>query len=84
MTDNPSQPFLDMAARISRNPSSEFGGAMIVVPPGNGPVLDFLFITIDPTDEEAFFWAQCESKLKVKAMERMQDLSNPNPFGQRR
>lgn len=77
------QPFLDMAARIARNESNEFGGAMLIVPPSGDPVA-LLLITPTPSEEEALFWAQCKSKLDITAADRLEKLSGHNLYGGRR
>lgn len=83
MSDDPKQFFLDMAKRLERNDPSEFGGAMLIVPPDGDPV-EYFFVTTRPKDEEAFFWAQCKAKLDTTAADRMERLTSPDPFGRRR
>lgn len=77
------RPFLEMADRIKRNASEEFGGAMLIVPPTGDPIA-VLFITPTPKEEEPLFWAQCKSKLDVTATERLERQNSNNPWGARR
>ena len=80
---DPKQFFLDMAARIERNEPTEFGGVMLIVPPKGDPI-EYFFVTTRPDEDETFFWAQCKAKLDTTAADRLERMSNPDPFGARR
>lgn len=74
--------FDEMAARIRRNPSEEFAGAMLIVP-ATGEPLAILVVTPHPQGEQPRFWAQCKATLDQVSMERLEKMQNPDPWGRR-
>lgn len=65
--------FSAMAERIRHNVGQSFGGAFVVVPPQNGPVLETLIL--DNKQDEAQYWlllkTKCEMALnEIDAKER--------------
>jgi hypothetical protein len=72
--------FRVMAERIDRNPSEEFGGAVLIVPPAGGEAIEILLI--DPKKDLAAFWGTVQAKVQV-AVAEMQERQN-SAFGMRR
>jgi hypothetical protein len=57
-----SERFRAMADRIERNPS-EFGGAVVIVPPGGGEPIEFLLI--DAKGDAGQFYGAVTTKIQV-------------------
>lgn len=55
-------PFSDMATRIGHNAGSEFGGAVVIVPPGDGPVIEMLLLNKVDDRTEAAFWSLLKAR----------------------
>jgi hypothetical protein len=63
--------FRVMADRIEKNESEPFGGAALIIPPGEqGMVVEVL--KLDPAPDAAIFWGE----IKSKADEAVHDLQN--------
>lgn len=65
-------PFEGMAARIRANAAADFGGAFVVVPPGdNDPVA---YLTLDSRQDPAMFWANIKAiaELTISEMDEKQ------------
>lgn len=65
-------PFETMAARIRANSATDFGGAFVVVPPGeNEPVA---YLTLDSRQDPAMFWANIKAiaELTIAEMDEKQ------------
>ena len=75
---DPSDHFVRMAERITRNWSDDFGGAMLVVPPGGGDPIEILLI--DPTKDLARFWAAVQGAVTVAAREFEERARTNDPF----
>lgn len=61
----PDEPFTRMADLIQRNGfNSDFGGAFVVVPPGEGsePLSTYV---LDPKQDPAQFWALLQTKAQL-------------------
>ena len=76
----PAQLFREMADRIDRNASAEFGGAILLVPPKGEPVAVLL---VDPAQDIEHFWSTCEAKVKLAQIERLQAIQGTTPLGWR-
>lgn len=57
------QPFVDMAKRLARNQDAEFGGAMVLVPPGGGDPISLLIV--DPAQDLGHFLSAAMTKLEI-------------------
>lgn len=66
-----SQPFTDMAARIDLNAEQGFGGAFVIVPPGEEPKPRVLLM-LDNAGNPAMFWAALQTTAQIA----LQDLQN--------
>ncbi len=66
-----SQPFVDMADRIDLNSEQGFGGAFVIVPPGEEPKPRVLLM-LDNAGNPAMFWAA----LQTTAQLALQELQN--------
>ncbi len=69
-------PFTVMADRIERNPTSEFGGACVIVPPGGGDPISFLLI--DAKGDVAQFYGAIKAKLEI-AIEELRSAQQRQP-----
>jgi hypothetical protein len=69
--DDLSQPFTDMAARINLNAEQGFGGAFVIVPPGDEPK-PRVMLMLDNSENPAMFW----SNLQTTAQIALQELQN--------
>ncbi len=83
MSDQPtpklSEPFTKMAEMIENN-LSEFGGAFVVLPPGQGAVKGLMLSSPDPVQ----FWLLLQSQVN-KALEEVKAAQTTNPmYGGRR
>lgn len=56
-------PFSEMANRLGLVPDTEFGGAVVIVPPGEGPAIEFLLT--DPAPDIVMFWASVKSRVEI-------------------
>lgn len=55
-----SAPFTDMAARIELNAEQGFGGAFVIVPPGEEPKPKIMLM-LDNAENPAMFWASLQT-----------------------
>lgn len=67
MTD-PGAPFIAMAQRIERNASSDFAGAVVIVPPSDpndaaGRTIETLFL--DRAPNPAIFWSTLKTAIDI-------------------
>ena len=70
MTDN-SQSFTKMAERIQHNTDSTFGGAVVIIPPGqNGEPIELLML--DAQGDPAQFWSTILTRIQMQ-MSKLQD-----------
>jgi hypothetical protein len=60
------EPFVKMAADISRNPTAKFGGAAVLMPPGGAEPVELLFLG---QDNAALFWAALKSLVEQKLVD---------------
>jgi hypothetical protein len=52
--------FRQMADRIEKNDAEPFAGAVLIIPPGDGVVVEML--NLDPSPDAALFWGAIRSK----------------------
>jgi len=67
--------FKAMADRIERNPQ-EFGGAVVIVPPGGGEPIEFLLI--DAKGDVGQFFGSIKAKLEVY-LEELRSVQQRGP-----
>ena len=66
-----SSPFLDMAARIDLNAEQGFGGAFVIVPPGE-EAKPRVLLMLDNAENPAMFWAALQTTAQIA----LQELAN--------
>ena len=59
--------FTRMADRIKHNADATFGGACVIVPPGDGKPIELLLL--DATGDEAQFYATIMTRLQMAVSE---------------
>lgn len=69
-----SAPFTEMAARIELNAAEGFGGAFVIVPPGEDGKPHVLLM-LDNASDPAVFWAtlQTRSQMALQALQEAED-----------
>ena len=72
--------FREMAERLEANTGDTFGGAFLVVPPGDSVPVDGVFITTSPNP--AVFWSSVGGQVSL-AIEGMSDQGKQNRGGYR-
>lgn len=77
---DPAEPFTQMAKQISHNKGSHFGGAFVIVPPGEEAPLSTLVLTTDPAE----FWMIVHAKIQVRLREIERKETQAGAFGMRR
>lgn len=70
--------FRRMADRIEKNGAEPFGGAALIVAPGDGDLLSVELLKLDPKPDAAMFWGEIRSKAdeavaELSANQRMQN-----------
>lgn len=77
------KPFSDMAERIIGNQAHGFGGAVVIVPPGEGRRIEILIL--DPRQDAAMFWGniQAVASLEIADLEE-RARSAASPYGGQR
>lgn len=80
-TNDPSQPFADMAARIGKIDPVEFAGAIVMVPP-EGEALAFLIT--DPSPNIFQFLVSCETRIQERKADALQRAQDQNPWNRPR
>lgn len=76
---DPAAPFVKMADQIKHNTDAPFGGAFVVVPPGNEEPLSALILTKDP----AQFWMMVSAKVQFRLQELERNELKSSSFGRR-
>lgn len=69
--DNPSEPFTEMADRIKLNANQEYGGAFVIVPPGDD-VAPSVMLILDNSGDPAVFWGSVMTRCQI-ALQKLQD-----------
>jgi hypothetical protein len=70
-----------MATQISHNNDSTFGGAVVIVPPGDGKPVELLML--DAQGDEGQFWATILTRIQVAINENDQKKQVNRTFGVR-
>ena len=84
MMSDRSIPFSEMADRIAKIDPFEFGGAVVVLPPGENAV-PIAFVTTDPHPDLMQFWSTVKARVEVRATEMVQQAAAQlDPWAQRR
>lgn len=63
-----SQPFTDMASRIELNADQGFGGAFVIVPPGE-EIEAHVMLMLDNAQDPAVFWATLQTRAQIALQE---------------
>lgn len=63
------KPFNDMVDRLLRNAETDFGGAMVVVPPVGKPIV---FTLLDPGRDLEHFLSSAKTKIEIALAEYQQ------------
>jgi len=71
-----------MAEKIKLNKESGFGGAVVIVPPGEGETISFLLL--DEKQNAAMFWSMVKTKAEIALSEIEQAERQQGAFGARR
>lgn len=73
-------PFTSMAERISRNQDEGFGGAFVIVPPGE-EAEPLVMLMLDNSNDPSLFWATLKTTCEM-ALHRLDEQNRGgNPFG---
>ena len=75
-------PFTTMAIRITHNEDAKFGGACVIVPPGDGKPVELLMFA-EGTGTEAQFWTTIISLAQTAISEIDQKKLAARGFGAR-
>lgn len=78
MADDPASCFAEMSERIMRLRDGDFAGAVVIVPPGGGPPIEFLMT--DPNPDLVVFWATTETRVQVRKNEALQSAEQPTQW----
>jgi hypothetical protein len=78
----PAEHFSAMAQRIGKIDPSEFAGAVVIVPPGDGPVIAFL--EQDPSPLAAQFWTNVRNRVEIAGTQAQMSEAQQQPWGARR
>ena len=76
------EPFTQMAERIAHNADAKFGGACVIVPPGDGKLVELLMFA-EGTGTEAQFWTTIISLAQSAISEIDQKRQAARGFGVR-
>jgi hypothetical protein len=74
-------PFQVMAGRITHNADATFGGAVVIIPPGDGKPIELLML--DAQGDEGQFWATILTRIQVAISENDQKKQVSRTFGVR-
>jgi hypothetical protein len=67
MATDTSEPFTKMAERVKHNADSTFGGAVVMVPPGDSKPIELLML--DAGADEGQFWATVLTRIQTAMAE---------------
>ena len=73
------EPFTKMAERIKHNADATFGGACVIIPPGDGKPVELLLL--DAAGDEGQFWATILTRIQVAIAESEQKKRQSMGFG---
>lgn len=74
-----SDPFTAMAAQIDLNASEEFGGASVIMMPGED-VKPIRLLVLNGGDNPAVFLSTLQTMIQM-AIQDLEDRTKPDPFG---
>lgn len=74
-----SQAFTDMAARIDLNAKEDFGGALVVIPPGED-AKPLTLLMLDNAGNQSAFLGTCLTMIQM-AIQTIEDNQRAGPFG---
>lgn len=72
--------FRDMASKIELNSGSDFGGAVVIVPPDGLPIE---ILMLDSRKDAMHFWTQIKTVVDVATNQHLVDLKQKQTFGGR-
>lgn len=78
-----SKPFTDMAARIELNVDQGFGGAFVIVPPGEEPKVKVMLM-LDNAESPAMFWSSLQTVCAFALQDIAKEEEQLGGFGMRR
>lgn len=78
-----SQPFLDMASRIELNEAQGYGGAFVIVPPGE-EIQPHVLLMLDNANDPAVFWATLQTRCEMALHDLRQKQESSGLGGFRR
>lgn len=75
-----SDPFTEMAARIDLNAEQGFGGAFVIVPPGEEPK-PRVMLMLNNSEDPAMFWAALQTTAQIALQELAAEEEKNAGFG---
>jgi hypothetical protein len=69
MTMADAESFTRMAGRVELIPEEEFGGAVVIRPPGEGDPIEF--VTSDPSPNPIQFWGAVKARVEIAYAEAL-------------
>ena len=75
-----SAPFTEMAARIELNAEQGFGGAFVIVPPGD-EVKPRVLLMLDNAQSQAMFWSTLQTTCELALRELADQEQQAGAFG---
>ncbi len=78
-TPDNAKPFTDMAARIDLNRDNKFGGAFVIVPPGEG-LEPMHTLILDGQQNAAAFWSMLQTTCQV-ALNELENVARRQQGG---
>ena len=73
--------FRTMADRIAANGEAEFGGAFLVIPPGEYPPIDGMMVATNPSP--VVFWSSVQGQVDVAVQVLTEQTAQPGMRGRR-
>lgn len=75
-----SDPFTAMAERITLNAGQQYGGAFVIVPPGEEPKPEVMLI-LDNSGDPSVFWGSVMTRCQIALEQLKQDQEQQGGFG---
>jgi hypothetical protein len=73
--------FRKMAERLEKNEGEPFGGAAVIIPPGEfNEAIAVQMLSLDPAPDGALFWGQIRSKADEAVADLAQRARQQNAF----
>lgn len=76
-----SEKFREMADKVDKNSTEPFGGALVIVPPGDNPAIEMLIL--DSRQDVLHFWTQVKTVVDVAQNEYLTKAKNQQAWGVR-